>query len=128
MCKKFLEGEDDEYTFGHFFLTLEWNLMARSENVADCHAENIAWHDDSLCFNFPKSKCDQKGKRSDPFGMFMQLQIILQLAQSFVLLATFFQILVFCVHIKIILKLTFLQMATQNCLKGCHSTLVSIKS
>ncbi|KAL7457648.1 hypothetical protein ACHAXS_000402, partial [Conticribra weissflogii] len=42
VCKKFLEGEDNEYTFCHLFLVLEWNLMARSENVADCHAKNIA--------------------------------------------------------------------------------------
>ncbi len=65
MCRLFLEGEDNEYTFAHLFLTLEWNLMSRSENVADCHADNIFWVEDSLGFHFPKTKADQLGKRSD---------------------------------------------------------------
>lgn len=65
MCKLFLEGEDDEYIFAHLFLTLEWNLMSRSENVVDCHAENIFWVEDALGFHFPKTKADQLGKRSD---------------------------------------------------------------
>ncbi len=65
ICQKLFNGADEEYAIGHLFLVLQWNLMARSENVADCHAENITWHDDALCFNFPKTKCDQKGKRSD---------------------------------------------------------------
>ena len=65
MCKLLQEGENDEYTFANCFLTLEWNLMARSENVVNCHSENITWKDDALCFNFPKSKGDQYGKRSD---------------------------------------------------------------
>ena len=30
MCECFLKGEDSEYIFAHAFLTLEWNLMARS--------------------------------------------------------------------------------------------------
>ncbi len=56
MCSLFLEGDDPEYSFAHCFLMLEWNLMAQSENVVDCHAENIIWNDDSLGFTFPKSK------------------------------------------------------------------------
>ena len=65
MCRLFLEGDDPEYSFAHCFLTLEWNLMSRSENVVDCHAENIVWNDDSLGFTFPKSKTDQTGKNAD---------------------------------------------------------------
>ena len=65
MCRLFLEGDDPEYSFAHCFLTLEWNLMLRSENVVDCHAENIVWNDDSLGFTFPKSKTDQTGKNAD---------------------------------------------------------------
>jgi len=41
ICNIFLEGDDEEYIFDHSFLTLEWNLMSRSENVLDCHAENF---------------------------------------------------------------------------------------
>ena len=41
MCNIFLEDDDEEYIFAHAFLTLEWNLMSRSENVVDCHAENL---------------------------------------------------------------------------------------
>ncbi len=65
MCELFLAGNDREYIFAHLFLCLEWNLMARSENVADCHADNVFWINDGLGFHFPKTKCDQMGKRGD---------------------------------------------------------------
>ncbi len=65
MCSLFLEGNDPEYSFAHYFLMLEWNLMSRSENVVDCHAKNIILTDDSLGFTFPKSKTDQTGKNAD---------------------------------------------------------------
>ena len=28
LCKLLFEGEGDDYTFAHVFLTLEWNLLA----------------------------------------------------------------------------------------------------
>ena len=65
ICNIFLEGDDEEYIFAHAFLTLEWNLMSRSENVVDCHAENLVWTEDALGFHFPRTKTDQLGKRSD---------------------------------------------------------------
>ena len=65
ICNIFLEGDDEEYIFAHAFLTLEWNLMSRSENVVDCHAENLLWTEDALGFHFPRTKTDQLGKRSD---------------------------------------------------------------
>ena len=65
ICNIFLEGDDEEYIFAHAFLTLEWNLMSRSENVVDCHAENLLWTEDALGFHFPCTKTDQLGKRSD---------------------------------------------------------------
>ena len=65
MCNIFLEGDDEEYNFAHAFLTLEWNLMSCSENVVDCHAENLLWTEDALGFHFPCTKTDQLGKRSD---------------------------------------------------------------
>ena len=33
LCKKFFEGQNDEYHFAHLFLLLEWNLIARSDNI-----------------------------------------------------------------------------------------------
>ena len=39
--------------------------MACSENVVDCHAENLVWTEDALGFHFPCTKTDQLGKRSD---------------------------------------------------------------
>ncbi len=65
MCCLFLEGYDPKYSFAHCFLTLEWNLMSRLENVVDCHAENIIWTDDLLGFTFPKSKTNQTSKNAD---------------------------------------------------------------
>lgn len=65
MCHLFLEFDNPEYSFAHCFLTLECNLMSRSENLVDCHAENIVWNDDSLGFTFPKSKTDQTSKNAD---------------------------------------------------------------
>ena len=60
-----MKGDNDEYIFAKCYLTLEWNLMARSENIEQCHAQNICWKDDALGFHFPKTKGDQLGKRAD---------------------------------------------------------------
>jgi hypothetical protein len=38
LCQKFIEGNKDEYHFTHLFLLLEWNLIARSDNVSNFHA------------------------------------------------------------------------------------------
>ncbi len=65
MCCLFLEGDNPEYSFAHCFLMLKWNSMSRSENVVDCHTENIVWNDDALGFAFPKSKTDQTSKNAD---------------------------------------------------------------
>ena len=42
-------------------LCLEWNLMARSENVVNAHIFHVEWHADCLVFHFVKSKGDQTG-------------------------------------------------------------------
>jgi hypothetical protein len=55
----------DANEFAHCFLVLEWNLMARSENVVDSHVENIYFDNDCLVFQFAKTKCDQTGKNAD---------------------------------------------------------------
>ena len=65
MCHHLYEGEDDEYLFGHAFLTMEWNLMARSDNCVHMTINNIQWQDDCLLFFFGKSKSNQLGANSD---------------------------------------------------------------
>jgi len=65
LCEKFLEEEGEEYIFARAFLTLEWNLMARSENVVNAHILHVHWDADCLVFRFVKSKGDQTGKNRD---------------------------------------------------------------
>ena len=63
ICELFLKSEGNE--FAHCFLVLEWNLMARSQNVVDSHVENVYFDNDCLVFQFGKTKCDQTGKNAD---------------------------------------------------------------
>ena len=63
LCELLLRSEKNE--FAHCFLVLEWNLMARSQNVVDSHVENVYFDNDCLVFQFGKTKCDQTGKNSD---------------------------------------------------------------
>ena len=60
----FLSGEPKDVYF-HTFLVLDWNLMKRAENCVDAKINNISFKDDSLVFEFEKSKTRQTG---DPFG------------------------------------------------------------
>jgi len=48
------------------FLILEWNLMARAENVVHAHILHVLWEDDAIVFPFVKSKADQTGRNRDP--------------------------------------------------------------
>jgi len=61
LCKLMMESEDNEYIFGHCFLTLEWNLMARSDNVVHSHVNHLEWRDDCLLYYMLRSKGDQEG-------------------------------------------------------------------
>jgi hypothetical protein len=65
ICEKFLQEGGEEYIFAHAFVTLEWNLMARSENVVNAHILHVHWDADCLVFRFVKSKGDQTGKNRD---------------------------------------------------------------
>ena len=44
-------------------LTMEWNLMARSDNCVNMHVQLIQWK--SLIFYFGKSKGNQSGERTN---------------------------------------------------------------
>ncbi len=65
ICNLFMKEEGEEYLFAHCFLTLEWNLMARSESIVHAHLFHIMWEDDCLAFCFAKSKMDQMERNSD---------------------------------------------------------------
>ncbi len=51
-----MKEHDEEYIFARAFLTLEWNLMARSENVVHAHILHVHWEEDCIVFCFVKSK------------------------------------------------------------------------
>ena len=71
LCELMMESEDDEFIFGHCFLTLEWNLMARSDNVVHSHVNHLEWRDDCLLYYILRSKGDQEGSlSSDPWHVY----------------------------------------------------------
>jgi hypothetical protein len=61
LCRKFFEGGKDEYMFALLFLTLEWNLIARSDNIVNLAVGDLEWCDDCLIIFLKKSKTDQEG-------------------------------------------------------------------
>ena len=64
LCELMFVSEDDECIFEHTFLTLEWNLMARSDNVVNLHTNHLEWRDDCLLYYIMRSKGDQDGTSS----------------------------------------------------------------
>lgn len=62
LCQILMRGDSDEYIFAHCFLTLEWDLMARADNVTDAMVSHVEWHNDSLVFYFAKMKGSQEGE------------------------------------------------------------------
>ena len=45
LCQKFFEGKNDEYLFSLLFLTLELNLMSRSDNIVNLALSDFEWSD-----------------------------------------------------------------------------------
>jgi len=71
LCKKFFEDQNDEYHFVHLFLLLEWNLIARSDNIVHLHVHDFEWESDSLLIFLKRSKYDQEGQHGrTPFHIF----------------------------------------------------------
>ena len=64
LCRTFLRnnGTNDEFIFAHCFLTLEWNLMCRADNMVNLNLAHIGWEDDSLLSCIAKAKHDQEGE------------------------------------------------------------------
>jgi hypothetical protein len=65
LCELFMKEEGEEYLFACCFLTLERNLMARSESIVFAHLFHITWEDDCLVFRFAKSNTDQTWRNKD---------------------------------------------------------------
>ena len=75
LCQLLLASDDDESIFGHLFLTLEWNLMARSDNVVHSHTGHLEWRDDCLLYYIIRSKGDQEGVNSkEPWHVYANPQ------------------------------------------------------
>ena len=85
ICKLLLISETTESIFPPCLLILEWNLMARSDNICATHINHITQDDDSLVYYFMKSKGNQKGVNSyepwhvysNPFNPFYSLILAL---------------------------------------------------
>ena len=66
----FKQGGTD-FIFAHCFLVIEWNLMARSDNVIYTHINHMKRIDDALVFYFKKSKGDQEGvNENEPWHVY----------------------------------------------------------
>ena len=65
MCEILFKSDDDDYLFAHAFLTMEWNLLARSDNCFSMRTQHVEFKNDSLIFFFAKSKGNQLGEASE---------------------------------------------------------------
>lgn len=62
LCEHFLVRGN---IFAWAYLTLSWNSMARTNNVADIHLSHLVPADDALGICFPRTKTDQTGRRAN---------------------------------------------------------------
>ena len=71
ICEFLFEGEGDDYAFAHVFLTLEYYLLAQSDNCLAMIVNHVQWDNDSLVFNFSKMKGHHSGDKSgDPWHVY----------------------------------------------------------
>ena len=67
LCDVLHQGEVEEFLFVHAFLTMEWNLMTRSDNCVNMHIRHIQWRSDCLILYLGTSKGNQTEEiSSDP--------------------------------------------------------------
>ena len=64
LAEKFFTGEKAEYLFALLFLLVEWNLMARADNIVNLSLSDFEWSDDSLIIYLQRSKTDQEGNNA----------------------------------------------------------------
>ena len=50
LCDVLHQGEVEEFLFEHAFMTMEWNLMVRSDNYGNMHIKHIQCRSDCLTF------------------------------------------------------------------------------
>lgn len=56
--------------YPHLFITMSWNLFARSHSVAALMYVHFEWHEDSLVVTVPTHKSDQEGARVYPIHVY----------------------------------------------------------
>jgi hypothetical protein len=95
MCELFMMEEGEEFIFVRSFLTLEWNLMAQSENVVHAHMFHITWENDCLVFHFVKVRAIKQVRTVIKRGMSTQTQKNLLFVQCLRWLLIFLQILAY---------------------------------
>ena len=65
LAKKLFESTATDALFAHTYLVLEWNLMARSQNVDQLGIAHIEWRQDCLICFIAMSKGNQTGEDSE---------------------------------------------------------------
>ena len=71
LCDILHQGEVEEFLFVHAFLTMEWNLMTRSDNSVNMHIRHIQWRSDCLILYLGTSKGNQTEEiSSDPWCVY----------------------------------------------------------
>ena len=65
LCEEVYKVKGEDYLIAYTLLTMEWNLMARSENCVNMHVQHIQWRSDYLSFYFGILKGNQTGERSN---------------------------------------------------------------
>ena len=65
LCEEQYNGKSDDHFFSHALLTMEWNLMVRSDNCVNMHVRHIQWRLNRLIYYFGTSIGNQTGDRSN---------------------------------------------------------------
>ena len=65
-CEEFYKGNGEEYLFAHTFLTMELNLMSRSDKCINMHVQHIQCLLDCLIFYFGTWKDNHTGELFQP--------------------------------------------------------------
>ena len=65
LCEELYNGKGDDHLFAHAFLTMECNIMARSDNCVNIHVQHIQWRSDNLIYCFGTLKGNQTGDRAN---------------------------------------------------------------
>ena len=64
LAKILFESDSPEHMYAHSFLALNWNLVSRSNYVADSKINLVLFKNDSLLFEMAPTKTDQDGTRN----------------------------------------------------------------